>query len=1094
MKKLLIILGALGVLLVAAYFVVTSSGFLKAVVLPRVGASLNARVEADSIALRPFSSVEIRKLTVIPNGAEPLASVELARVRYRLFAILGGRLELDEVWVGSPAVTLVQKADGSSNLDPILKKLAEGTGAQPAAAQPGPAQPVQLDLKSFRIENGTLSYRSASADGATLEAGLSGLGVTGQNLRNGGTGRLDLTAGLRVDQRPGSAAAPPAALQAQLAGGFDLGLSSDLLPVSLGGKLEAQLRQASGAFAEFQGFSTVLSAALTPGELTRLTVDFARQGTALGSISARGPLDLTKKEAKLQVEVAAIDRHVLNLLGAAQGLDFTTTRFDSTNRLEVTGGGQRIAVNGSVVGSKVSVKKGDLTLPPVDLAKTYDLAVNLEGQSATIRTFSLTGNQNGREVIRGTLSQPMQVSWAANAGTVPDAAVDLQINDLRLADWSALAGTPLQGSVKASARLGVKGGGKDLALDATSELTGLSGTFASNQVRNLSLKAAANLGISAFADPAKRRLIATATVDDLSGEAAVVRFDRYRVAAKADVGLPEGAIALNEVDLRLREGTREGGQVTLKGRWDTRQGGGDLTVAARDVNEAALRPFLQAALGDKQLTGVKLVADAGLKLDPKGDVAVKATADVRDLVVKDPSGTVPESPLAVGLALDAGGSGSKLTIRQADLKLTPTPRAKNQLGLTGNLDFSKTNALVGDLKLAAESLDVTPYYDLSMGGSKPSAPSSPTPAPGPQKEPDPVALPVESLTVDARIGKFFLKEVAAENFVAILKIRGSRIEVQPFELALNGAPVKAGVNLDLGVPGYTYDVKLHADRVPVMPFANSFVPMLKDRIGGAMNAGLEVKGAGVTGTSLQKSLAGGMQFAVTNANLKLTEAASKKGVLTILASLLASALNIPELRDQPIMDITAQAKMGGGRIDLTQALIRSASLEAGSTGSIAIASDLMQSPLDLPVTVALRRDLAQRARLVGADTPTNATYVAIPPLASVKGTLGAPAPEVDKVRAGALAARGLAGLVGGQAGQALGGVADLVSGVSGGGASRSNVVGNVIQSLGGLLGGRPATNTAATGTIATNAPATNAPVKDPVGGLLRGLLEPKKNP
>ena len=46
------------------------------------------------------------------------------------------------------------------------------------------------------------------------------------------------------------------------------------------------------------------------------------------------------------------------------------------------------------------------------------------------------------------------------------------------------------------------------------------------------------------------------------------------------------------------------------------------------------------------------------------------------------------------------------------VRLSPTARARNVANLTGDLDLSKTNALRGALKLAAESIDVTPYYDL----------------------------------------------------------------------------------------------------------------------------------------------------------------------------------------------------------------------------------------------------------------------------------------------------------------------------------------------------------------------------------------------
>lgn len=1097
MKKLFILLGLMVVLLVGAFFVVTSSAFLKSVVLPRVGTALNAKVEAESIALRPFSSVELRKLTVTPNGAETLATVEVARVRYSLSAILGGRMELGEILVGTPVVTLVQNADGTSNLDPILKKLAEGAPAPASSAPPAAGKPLQIDLRSLTVENGSFTYRATAPDGGRMSAEVTAFSVKVTDLKNGGKGQIGLGSGFSFSQIPAGVGAVENRLQGTQKGSFDLELTPDLTPAGVSGKLEAALQQGTGGFAEFQGFGATLSADLGPTELRRLALEFAKQGTALGSITAKGPMDLAKQEASLQVDVNAIDRNVLNLVGAAMGLDFATTRFDSTNRVTLASGGNAISVVGGVTGSRVSVKSGDLVMPALDLKESYDVAVDMAAQTLTLRSFGLTSTQGGREILRGSLSQPMQISWAPNAGTLPDARMDLALTDLRLQDWSAIAGTPLQGTVEAKAQFGVQGGGKDLSFAVSAGLKGLTGTFGSNEVRNLGLQATADGLMTAFAEAAQRRLVMSSKVTDLTGQAAVVTFNRYGMDATVDLGLPEGGVTMNDIQVRLREGAAEGGQVGLKGRWDLVAGGGELNLAATGVNEAGLRPFLQAALGDKQLRSVQLSAELGTRVDPKGESSVKMTATVTNLVVRDPSGTVPETPLAVGLSLDGAGTQQKLVLRQAGLKLTPTARAKNEVSLSGDLDFSKTDALKGGFKLTAESLDVTPYYDLFAGGTTPAAPSTGTPAPapapsGPQREPDAMKLPVELLTFHAEVGKFFLREVAAENFVAGVKIESTRIEVEPLQLSLNGAPIKGGMKLNLGVVGYEYDLNLSAGGVPVKPFANSFVPMLKDRIEGSIQAGMDIKGAGVTGVNLKRSLQGGMNFAVTNANLKLTPTGQQKpGILSILTGLLATSLNIRELKDQPIMEVLASAKMGSGKIELTEARARSASLEIGMTGSIPIADDLMQSPLGFPVNVSLVRELAERARLVPAGTPTNAVYVPIPTIASLKGTLGAPAPEVDKVQAGLLAARGIAGLVGGQAGGAIGGVADLVGNVAKG---DTNAVGNLIQGLGSLFGGKgSSTNAAAGDTNAAKATGsdTNTPA-NAVGNLLRGLLPKKK--
>src|SRR5262245_52479720 len=56
-RKLLYISGTLLVLLVVAYFVVTSSAFFKGVILPRAGKAIGGEVTVADASLSPFSQV-----------------------------------------------------------------------------------------------------------------------------------------------------------------------------------------------------------------------------------------------------------------------------------------------------------------------------------------------------------------------------------------------------------------------------------------------------------------------------------------------------------------------------------------------------------------------------------------------------------------------------------------------------------------------------------------------------------------------------------------------------------------------------------------------------------------------------------------------------------------------------------------------------------------------------------------------------------------------------------------------------------------------------------------------------------------------------
>src|SRR3989442_559307 len=79
-----IVIVAILLLLVAAYFVGTSEAFVKTVVLPKVSKSMNAQITADSASISPFSHVRFRNLKVVTTGSEPLMTAQEVDAKYSL--------------------------------------------------------------------------------------------------------------------------------------------------------------------------------------------------------------------------------------------------------------------------------------------------------------------------------------------------------------------------------------------------------------------------------------------------------------------------------------------------------------------------------------------------------------------------------------------------------------------------------------------------------------------------------------------------------------------------------------------------------------------------------------------------------------------------------------------------------------------------------------------------------------------------------------------------------------------------------------------------------------------------------------------------
>ena len=436
-----IIFGAILVLLaltVTAYFIVTSSAFLKGSILPRVSQAIGADVTVSDAAIHPFSEIDLRDLKVQAKDQPPLVTAPEIRVRYHLWDILRGNLRVDEIALVSPTIELVANPDGSSNLDPLLKALQVKPSAAKSAQPSKPSKPPQIDLRHFtmsdativKIQNHTGSHRDV------LE--LTNVNVTLTNLQNGQTADLQLAAVLRVSNNPPAGAS--GSLDAGIKGSFQFSLTPDLKPGAVNGDAHLEVTSATGAFDGFSTLTAALECAATPSEIRQLDLHFQKSGESLGELSVAGPLDLQKMEGQLQVKLQGVDRRLLNLAGAGSGIDFGPTTINSTNEIMLTNSGAVIAAAGRFNAAKFQVTRAGQTTPALDFSADYAVTVDKTAQTALLRELTLSGMQNRHPLLAARLSQPMNLAWGNSSNNVGDSALDLNVTNLNLADWRPFLG------------------------------------------------------------------------------------------------------------------------------------------------------------------------------------------------------------------------------------------------------------------------------------------------------------------------------------------------------------------------------------------------------------------------------------------------------------------------------------------------------------------------------------------------------------------------------------------------------------------------------------------------------------------------------
>jgi uncharacterized protein involved in outer membrane biogenesis len=933
-RKLLFTTGALLGFLVVVYFVVTSSAFFKGVILPRVGRAMGGEVTVADASLSPFSQVTLRQLKVKTTGAEPLLQAEEVRLRYGLFAILGGTLKVDEVTIASPVVQIIEQADGSSNLDPLLKK-----ESKPAPAPaPAPSKPPQFDLKNLALKNATIRRVKHLKDGGREVAELTGVNITLDQIKNGQPGKLTSAAVFKMSRPTNDV------LEARSTGSIEFTLGADLMPQSVKAKVDHEVTRAEGSLRELAGARTVLAGDIVPGEVKELSQRFLKNDKVLGELKVTGPLDVSKKEGRLKLELARMDRQALNLLGAPFGLDFGSTTLDSVTDVSVTQGGSVIAANTRFNAARFSVTQKGKTTPPLDLQLACNVTVNTANQSAQVQILTLDGTQSQKPLLHGSLGKPMTLAWGKNATAIENSTFNLAVTDFDLAAWKPFLGDSVSaGMLSLQLDLLSEQGGKQLKLGVTSRIAGLAAQFGEKPLTQAAMLLKLNGQLSDFTK---------------------VSVSEYRF------------------DL-------------------TQQGQPALTLAGSGGYDGA---------------------------------AFKLQTQV-EAVLARLTGSGPATPLTAGVKLDGSFANQVLDLRQMQLALAPTTRAPtNELTAAGRIDLTSASATKGRMTIKSDMLDLTQLYDAFTPEKSPAAapaksPTTPGPASTGNAEPEAITLPL-NLTAEANLGQVYLREMSLQNCQITVKVEGSKVALDPCRLAMNGAPVNASVQLDLGVKGYTYALSAQLDKVPLEPIANTFSPESRGQYQGLILANAQIKGAGVTGASLQKHLSGQAAFSFTNANLQLMGPKTRRLMVPI-----ATLLRIEAITKSPVNWLDARTELGGGNINLSRFAVQSGAFEASSQGVIPIAEVLNNSPLNLPVEFALRRSLAETANLLPPKTPPDAQYVMLPRFVTVKGTLGEPKSDLNELalggvllKSGASVAEKLGVNVGGKTGGAIENVGNLLTG------------------------------------------------------------------
>jgi hypothetical protein len=1102
-RRLSLILAGLVVLLIAFYFVITSSAFLKAVVLPRVGAMLGSEVTAASIRLSPFSELGVKDLQVRTSSPEPFLRIPEARVRYRLGELLGGAVKLQEIQLIAPSFVWIQNADGTSNLDPLFKALASKPEAQVPSKK---AAPLELSLKNVRLSQATIRWIKTNKDGSRQTIVFDNINLTLDQLANRQAGKWTLNTAVRIEALAASTNAnDPSSLSAAVDGSFDFSLDDSLRPQSLKGLLTLNATQASGVWREYQGLSASvdcdaainlreakavidrLDLGAMQGAAPLLQAGLDRPMTLIWGTNAGGipdssfQLSLTNlnladwqalSDGRIQSGKVAMQMQVrsqeagqklgfnLSAQMADVGATWNSNHFEHVSLQLQTGGllenfqrfqlnafqlnlsrlNQRlVAFKGSASGdvkSKAFDAEVDFQAVLSEVLQLYPVP-SLSASSGTVQFTGKLSQQNQAQRMTGKLTladftggyAPQYRFQRFGAGL--DADVEKKDNQLQIQRGVLTmgGGAAREAQVEFSGKWDLAKQAGQIAfkgqqLNAEALKPFVQSALAPRTLESVMLDAS---GLATFDAQADSTLRADIRVANLVIGDPDKRIPSTPLEAQATVAATmkgRTIVQVERLDLDARAGSQPAGKCQLSGEWNLSNTTGRVTFNITNLNQHLLGPSLNLLLAPQTLSSVTIHTAGSASYG--ANMSVKAGLTITNLIVRDPAVSQPLEALGCGLEVDGSLQDAVLDLRRVSLFLKPTPRANNQLHLQGKIDLGTNNASANQISLRAEALDLTPWYDLwsHRVTAPPRKPVRPADA---NTEPAAINLPLQRAVLDVKIGRLYLREIALSNWVATASINRGEVTLKPFQLTLNGAPVNGSGVLNLGLPGYGYDINLTASRVPLKPIVSFSQSDIPAEYQGNFDVQAQIKGAGITGVNLQKTLTGQVDLVLTNANVRLSP--KSRLLLTPIALL----LRLEELNNARVYGFRAHLQMGSGQVEVQPFELESDVFLAEIKGTIPIAEVLTNSPLRLPIGFSLERNLARKAGLLPVNTPTNVTFVTLPAFAKLGGTLGNPETYTDKLVITGLIARSAAGLpisVGRGAGKTLGKIGNIILGDS----------------------------------------------------------------
>lgn len=902
-KNLFLMLVAVVVILLGAFFYISTGFFVQTHVLPRAAAILGTEVVADDVSFWAPSGIEFKNLRVGPK-ADPLFRAATIRVHYQTSQLCRGRLVVDDVTVNDVLVDA-----NPQKVQDLRKALAAagigGPRPVPAAAPAKSGAPLELPpiaIQNVNVQKVKLHFADPAQG---LDVSIGDLNVTLPRLANDGSD-FELSVRTQAQLKCGPR------LEAQV-GEIVIGVQGALTPAMLPSKVQVQVqvgKLAGRVGAVSLAGREVKTVVALKGDgnqyqLTQLQVTELAQGKQEVAFTSTGQVVLQPLGAALDLQLDLPPGTLLNLAGAlAGGLDFGKTAIAYRGHVDLQDGGLALASRGDLDVRDFSVAlpaKGVQPMAPLQAALKHDLALDFGKQVFTLKV--LDGGVRGptHQFATVSLDQPLVFS-RKQALPGSKGVLTAKVEKLDLTAFNPLLGA-VKGLKIAAGRLNdnftltVAEGGRRIAVHNEGGIDDLQLEKDGQALGKIRTRTPVELTVTDFkhlvcqpvplevavALPGKgyepvltlRRDIDILGKRDDKGQLLV---DIVKFAIHIDVLKSKDAVVL----------TVPAASVVLADlqKPDAVRLPADLAV---NLPLAQFQPYVPAAVGLARLGGSVVAKLRFTAVGAAKQLLASGTAGAEQFDFALANGLALAQPISPRVELEAAlVPGGEATLSKLNAKLPGKDKTLVDVTVSGHFDTAMKPASHNELLVRGnapipladlQALLVLPPKAKAAPAAAPAAPAIPAAAAGPAP-----ALPKLWVTAKVQMPEISYRLIVIKNLDLVADYRDAKLDVPTLTLLLNDGDVAVKANADLTDirnPGYVAQVK--AGKLAFAPFINSFLPAATLKLrGGIKSADVQLHGQGCDLAALQQNLTLGVAAKLDTLVLEKIEGLTGQLVETLL--------------------------------------------------------------------------------------------------------------------------------------------------------------------------------------------------------------------